>query len=329
MTLSPHAVTTTVKRWTVCVAAITLLVAWTATPAQPWGCEGHETVALIAKKHLTPHALQMVTQTLQPLPIDPHLARFCHPAANLDVMANVATWADDEREVNRATEDWHFLDIPRDAQRSEVSSFCPTGGCVVTAIHDQLAVLQNVTADATARGEALMYIIHLVGDIHQPLHCTTNGDRGANCVPVNYFNTKPTGNGSEYKPNLHATWDSNIITRIPNNTDPGHFADMLDAKFQPQVASWQQAGINYEDWAWESHQAAEQTAYGKLSKAISIAPRTPQIANCTQNNNVGKRMLKLHEKIGQTYQDAAAPVIEEQLAKAGIRLAMVLNQVWP
>src|SRR5260370_21005184 len=83
----------------------------TAAPALPWGCEGHQAVALIAMKQLSAHALALVNQLLAGQPIDPALNRFCGPNA-LPAFAAVSTSADDIRKPRPDTPDRHFIDIP-------------------------------------------------------------------------------------------------------------------------------------------------------------------------------------------------------------------------
>jgi hypothetical protein len=312
-----------------------------AAPAWPWGCEGHETIALIAARQLTPHARKMVDELLQPSPIDRRLERSCRTTGN--VVADASTWADDVRHDQTSpffnTGRWHFIDIPRGTSSGEVGRFCPpptgrTGlspaGCVVTAIEDQLTVLRKIGGERRRAAEALMWLIHLIGDLHQPLHCSTNNDAGGNCVPVTYFGIAPQLSSDHpeegmYQPNLHAVWDTSIIRRILQHRSAGWFADVLQRRFAAQIPAWQRMPIDLRTWAWESHRVAEQTAYGQLPVAIPLA--TPQRG--VQCSEVSQKMLALHERLGQQYEDPAAPVIEEQLAKAGVRLAMVLNRLWP
>jgi len=316
------------------VLAIAATVLCVPVPAWPWGCEGHETIALVAQKHLTAHARRTVKDLLEPLPIDPRLQRSCHPAG-LDPLANVSTWADDVRGDDASpfhgTGRWHFIDIPRNAAPDDLKTSCPLpAGCVTAAIEDQLTKLRAHRTDRRRAAEALMFIIHLVGDLHQPLHCATNGDSGGNCVPVAYFGSEPRLSPAHpendvYEPNLHAVWDTNIIRRIVGHRSPAWFADFLDHRFRSQWALWQQDPIDLERWARESHQVAEETAYGKLPTPMPVQPRQRR-AGCSR---IAERMLRLHERLGQRYHDAVVPVVEEQLAKAGIRLAMILNRLWP
>ena len=316
-------------------AALAGLLLW-SPPAWPWGCQGHQTIADIAQAHLKPAALAKVKAILKGPHIDPKLKRFCSPTG-LDPIADVSTWADDVRGVRSTTADWHFLDIPRGDSGADVAKFCPADGCVTTAIADQVKVLKSLHPTATAKAEALMFVIHLVGDLHQPLHCITNNDRGANCVPVDYFGqhahlqsdaTHPAKNEG-YSPNLHAVWDSDIIKHAMKAQSAKTYATQLDHHFQSQEATWESAGIDLEQWARDSHKLAADTAYGKLPTSAPVEAPQPPIKHCNEDNHVSKRMLALHEALGQNYQDAAQPVIEEQLAKAGTRLAMVLNDVWP
>ena len=82
------------------------------------------------------------------------------------------------------------------------------------------------------------------------------------------------------------------------------------------------------NWAWESHELAVNISYGKLSTTIPVETPTT-VHTCKDDSNVSTRMLALHERIGQQYVNEAGPVIKEQLAKAGTRLAVLLNQLWP
>ena len=303
-------------------------------PAWSWGCEGHETIALVASRQLTPHARKMVSELLHPSPIDSHLERACHPSGG-NALSDVSTWADDIRHDPTSpltrTRTWHFIDIPRAATRGDVDRFCPrAAGCIVTAIDTQLATLRKPHAERQHTAEALMLLVHLIGDLHQPLHCTTNNDGGGNCVPVTYFGMAPQlprdrPEDDVYQPNLHAVWDTGIIRRIVGHRGSSWFADFLQRRFAAQMPAWQRMPIDVSAWAWESHRVAEQTAYGQLPFAIPIA--SPQRGVHCQE--VSQKMLALHEHLGQRYQEAVVPIIEEQLAKAGVRLAMVLNRLWP
>jgi len=307
-----------------------------AAPAWAWGCDGHQTIALVAEKHLTPNAKAMVLELLNNNPVDPTLDRYCKDQGP-DAMTNAATWADDERSRDPSTSGWHFLDLPRGATRTDISKYCPLpDSCVTEAIRDQLAILKDSSKPAADRANALRFIIHFVGDLHQPLHSTTNNDRGANCIPVGYFGTKPhvTNETTEsYRPNLHGTWDTNIIgTDMTNRqfTSVEPYADYLDKKFHSKVNGWLNGAMDLDGWAWSSHQAAERISYGKLPAKVPVEqPITPPITSCADDNHVSQRMLALNIDFGQAYVKSAAKEIEQRLEMAGVRLAMILNQLAP
>jgi hypothetical protein len=291
--------------------------------AQAWGCKGHQTVALIAEKHLTPEAKQFVQKLLSENPVDPKLNRYCGGAMR-DAMADASTWADDVR-PERKNGPWHYIDIPRGAERGPLEPYCGAEGCVTKAITEQLAILKDKNADAAKRAEALRYIIHFVGDLHQPLHTTTNADEGGNCVPVKYLRRVPHEHNHSYNPNLHSIWDTAIPERDAEGADPSEYAETLDALFAADIGSWQKAGIHVEDWAWEGHEYAETTVYGNLTPKIAIEPNVA-VHSCTDDNNIGDRLLHLNIVASETYQEKAGPVVEMRIAQGGVRLAMILNE---
>ncbi len=92
-----------------------------APAGRAWGCRGHETIAALAEKHLTPEAKQALLALLTANPIDPQLKRFCGERG-LDPIVDAATWADDERTKEPATAAWHFIDIPLGANTRDVDT---------------------------------------------------------------------------------------------------------------------------------------------------------------------------------------------------------------
>jgi hypothetical protein len=302
-----------------CISA----TAFSAPVAHAWGCKGHQTVARIAEKHLTPEAKELVFSLLSANPIDPQVKRYCGTAVS-DPMGDAATWADDVR-GERRNGPWHYIDIPRGAPRGPLEGFCGKEGCVVSAIAEQLAILTDKNASGAKRADAVRYLIHFVGDLHQPLHSTTNADQGGNCVPVKYFWRQPHERGQGYSPNLHSIWDSAILEHDSEGADPGEYAEKLEATFSGAIEGWQKAGIHVDDWAWESHEVAETTVYDKLTPRVAIEPNV-SVHSCTDDNNIGERLFHEHIMAGDPYQEQAAPVVEQRLEQAGVRLAMILNE---
>src|SRR5207302_4882870 len=135
-------------------------------------------------------------------------------------------------------------------------------GCVVEAIAKYVQQLKS-SADAKARADALRYVIHFVGDIHQPLHDEDNSDQGGNCVPVEFEDEAARVTNQQkddYFPNLHAVWDTGMLQSLLADHDMTleQFADFLDSRYQPRLRHWTSGQPI--DWAWEGHDAAI-TAY--------------------------------------------------------------------
>ena len=314
------------------ILACLLLAAILSLPAptRAWGCEGHQVVALLAEKHLTPRALAMAQKILADGPIDTSLRRYCKEGG-VDAMADASTWPDDYRTLHPETAPWHYIDIPLGTARREVEKFCdPKESCVTRAITDQLAILRSADADPQKKADALRFVIHFVGDLHQPLHAVSNNDLGGNCVPVAFFDEAPQLRNPQleiYSPNLHAVWDTNILARATTGKTVEQVADELDQSFRKKIVRWQKGPADVDSWAWESHQLTTKKVYAKLPARIPI--ETPQpITSCADDNHISARMLKLNEHLVEPYQNMAVPIVRQRLAQAGARLALLLNQLW-
>src|SRR5260370_10458389 len=104
-------------------------------------------------------------------------------------------------------------------------------------------MLKDKSADSLKRAEAIRYLIHFVGDLHQPLHAITNADTGGNCVPVRYFHHEPLPNPLQpergaYSPNLHQIWDAEIVERDMEISSPLPYDRELDAKVHAESGEW-------------------------------------------------------------------------------------------
>lgn len=168
------------------VLALAALSAAAAVPsAHAWGFEGHRLVAGLAEPLLSARA-RAETQRL--------LAQ--EPGATL---TSVATWADEIR--SPATGPWHYVNFPQDDCHYDKPRDCADGACVVEALRAQVDLLKS-DADDARRLVALKYVVHLVGDVHQPLHAGHREDKGGNLFQIQLH-----GQGR----NLHALWDTGMI----------------------------------------------------------------------------------------------------------------------
>lgn len=153
-----------------------------------WGTQGHHIIAALAQSQLSPAARQEVDRLLA---LEPE-----------ETLETISIWADEHR--NPATAAWHYVNFPRDSCTYDASRDCPDGKCVVAAIEKQTAILASNAPDEK-RLLALKYVVHLVADVHQPLHAGYKEDRGGNNYQLQAFMR-----GS----NLHAVWDTGLIKSL-------------------------------------------------------------------------------------------------------------------
>jgi nuclease S1 len=166
------------------LGAACLLLA-SAPSARAWGFEGHRMIASLAEQQLSRAARAEVRRLLAQ-----------EPGATL---SSISTWADEHR--SPASGRWHYVNFPPGHCDYQPARDCAGGACVIEALNRQTALLASRTDDAK-RLRALKYVVHLVGDVHQPLHAGHAADKGGNTLQLRAF-----GRGS----NLHALWDSGLI----------------------------------------------------------------------------------------------------------------------
>lgn len=252
------------------VCLVSLLL---APPAWPWGPEGHRLVAEIAWKHLSDSAKTEITRLL--------------PEG--ETIISIAPWADEVRPKRRETAPWHYINIPIEAS-GDWRPYCPNGECIVTAIQRMAVKLADRHLPAAEREEALRFVVHFVGDLHQPLHCGDRRDRGGNDVPV-IFRQRPT--------NLHSIWDTPLLLETLRREGA---RERLLREAPPAERQRDSAG-GPEDWVWDSHRLSRDVAYAALP------PGRPAL-------------------IEDEYAERAYPVIEEQIRRAGLRLAAILERTF-
>jgi hypothetical protein len=254
---------------------VLVLISLNCIPATAWGAPGHHIVATIAERHLTPKAKQAIAEIL-----------------GTDVsLASVSTYADDIRRAQPETYNFHFVDIPKDANDYVPSRDCQQtgrGDCVIAALERFQQDLANPKKSKEEKQFALKFIVHLIGDMHQPLHSSDNNDRGGNDVKVEWFG-KAT--------NLHSVWDSMIIQQT--GLGESEYASLLEKGLTAQQIEEMQQGTIVQ-WALEAHRLARDYTY----------------------------VVPSDRKLDQAYYDRNRPIVEQQLLKGGLRLAKVLNNLF-
>jgi S1/P1 Nuclease len=301
------------------------IILFTASPAFGWWCEGHQVVGLIASKHLSANAQAAVTKLLKENPDG--VLPSCKNAPD-DILAIASTWADDVKRSAK-TGTWHYMDIPLGLKKGDPEAYCEAigpsvnggdrPGCILSALRYAVNVLHSDKETDSEKATALRYLIHLVGDLHQPLHTTSNNDQGGNCTPVQFFDEPKIAN-------LHSVWDGMIFNRnlaARNQTLP-EFAASLDQRFESKRKGWVKNSPEFDKWAWEGHTLAMNIVYPKLDPKPPVETYDPKPVCSVERETFGA----LHIKAADSYETAAAPIVEEQLAKAGYRLAEILNIIF-
>jgi hypothetical protein len=274
-----------------------LAVILTGSPARAWGDLGHEVTALIAYRHLLP-AARAALDTLLATDTDTLTA---------GDFAGRATWADKYRTAHRETAAWHFVDI--EIERPDLQRACfgfpavpagqwasqgPAQDCVVNKIVEFAAELKNPSTPAPERLLALKFLIHFVGDLHQPLHAADHDDRGGNCISL----SPPL----EAQNNLHAYWDVSVVNALGHSA--AQIADQLDARLSAgDIKDWT-AG-SPQSWAMDTYEIGRRDAYA-----------LPSMPTCQSGGSVA---------LTPAYRAQAEKDAATQLQKAAVRLAAVLN----
>jgi hypothetical protein len=204
------------------VAGLSLLLALQSLAAFAWGPTGHRVVARVAERHLSEAAARGVAGIL-----------------GSESLVQAATWPDEIRSDPAwgQAAPWHFVSLDDD-ESYETAPKSP-GGDVVEAIGRFTRVLQDPRAEAARKIEALRFLVHFVGDVHQPLHVGRRDDRGGNAIQVAWFGEST---------NLHAVWDEKIIES--EKLSFSELAEIVDHPTQTEIRTWQSTGVL--DWIKES-----------------------------------------------------------------------------
>lgn len=266
-----------------------LILVVTAQTALGWGAQGHKVVGAVAERRLaqtSPDALKRAQDLLR----SNNNSRDCAPCDDARSFAFVSSDPDDFRQIELAlvTRDWHFVNIEITHPTYEQDRDCPNGDCVVRRIDRMIEILGDPTRSNCDRESALIYLIHFMGDMHQPFHTgfgriDGKPDRGGNDVKLT-FNGRDT--------NLHSIWDSGIIEKQGRSDTQWVNRLMGDVLGQRDAAAL--AKGTTVDWVNESH---------KLAIRFHV-PEKP---------------------FDDAYVPEALPVIEERLLLAGLRLARLIE----
>lgn len=247
----------------------------TSLPVGAWGANGHRTMGQVAENHLSEKASRAIDALLEGRSL-----------------AQISTWPDFVRSdpAFGFAAVWHFISLDAD-EDFETAQRNPEGDIIV-ALERFQADLRNPDGAEFSPRQSLAFLVHFMGDLHQPLHVGRRDDRGGNSIRVTWFG-EPR--------NLHSVWDSAIIDR--ERLSFTELADFIDHPSLPRVEEWQSSGLL--DWMEESRQLRE-TIYAESGDFEDDSDT----------------------RLGFEYSFVNLPRIEAQLLKAGVRLAGILNSIF-
>lgn len=257
------------------LSTITLVILWQSVQfcglSYGWGGYGHRVIAAIAE-----WCLRSETQS-----------KIIAIVGESNSLESVSNWASDMEREKRKTSKWHYIYLPKNRDDYIPERDCPRGGCLISSIEDFAEVLANDSAPLEKREEALKYVVHFIGDLHQPFHCGYREDSGGYDTKVIF---------ARRKTNLHKVWDTDLLAR-----DQMKFEDYVQKLFKraspDDIKKMQESTIL--EWMSESRSILRNHAYTYPSSGI----------------------------LDFAYQDHSLGIIDNQLLKAGVRLAGFLDAV--
>lgn len=267
--------------------------------AQAWHEEGHRIVAQIAAERLSAPARARVEALLAELPA-------------YASMAEASVWADhvkvgDQQQTFAFAFSSHYVNVDKALSARELHELClAKAGCVATAIAYYVEVLRSDWIEPADQAEALRFLIHFVGDVHQPLHAGRFADLGGNDIKQLKL---PVGDSPEpEQSNLHAAWDGGLIRIVMHREGWSWqaYARQLDARIDAEaVERWGRRSVF--DWIEESRRFAAANAY---LHADGVTP------------------IRKGDTLGEDWLEHNRSVIEQRLQQGGVRLALVLEQLF-
>ncbi len=243
--------------------------------ASAWGVLGHRVVGEVADYYLQAKTRLAIKQIL-----------------GTESMAMTANWADfikSDTTYNYLS-NWHYVNLPESLSKSDVFSFLDNqkGANIYNKLNEMIVVLKNSKSTATQKKLALRMVIHMVGDLHQPMHTARKDDLGGNKIQLSWFGEKS---------NLHKVWDEGLV-----NFQELSYTEYTKAINHPtslQIGNWQKADLK--SCVYESYEIC---------------------------NKIYATGIKNDDKLSYKYNFDWIDTVNEQLLKGGIRLAKILNDIY-
>ena len=275
------------RSWMRFALGFVLLLCAVTPRSWAWGREGHRLTALVAEQYLTPETKAQIEELLRA------------DSRSHETLADIAPWADTYRMDHPETAAWHYVDIPkaaatfdriRDCPVSKTDPKSPWRDCVTDRILYFEGRLGDTSLSLEQRAIALKFLVHLIGDIHQPFHALGD-DRGGNGIAVAFLGSSICDANNC---NLHGVWDDSMIEQ----------QRLSEQKYTDRLLQ------EIKDNHWERMDGGEPTTWANISHHYAVDAWVP---NGT---------LLTHEYVAEE-----SKVVDAQLALAGLRMARVLNRI--
>ena len=242
----------------------------------PWGFDAHRLICEIAWRELAPVVRERVVDLIAN---DRPYERFSDACIWADLIRNDTTY---QRYTTA-----HYMNVAPGSPTVDPDIHCRETYCVIEAIRDLTAALADRSLDRAKRREALLFLIHFVADIHQPMHVARPDDRGGNDTRVRFF---------EEETNLHTVWDAGLVQRAM--LDPWDASRLYGSITPAERRAW--ADLDPLTWATESYLIVERQAYRGVASGAQL---------------------------GEEYADANRHAVERRIVQAGYRLGLLLNRL--
>lgn len=256
-------------KWSPCILLLSMLLS--TGSAWGWGPEGHRLSGMIAEQFLQPGIKKVIREDF-----------------SINSLADVSLWADRVRN-DRDNGNWHYCNIREGEETYNRKRDCPEGDCVVEKIKQFSRELVDLSLPLERRQEALKYLIHFVGDVHQPLHLGNRKDRGGGTLHLKFRGEKSS---------LHYLWDGGLID-FKSKKLRLYARELAERVSQEDLSSWRT--LTVDDWADESRRFAIKHAY-------------------TLDTEASGGMSK-------QYINTSRQIMELRLSQSGVRLAHLLNSL--
>jgi hypothetical protein len=294
--------TTLRRKLAILTTALTGMLAITAQPALAWGELGHRTVGNIAYANVTPEVKAQIDELLKS---EPALGV---PQCKVKSLSDAAVYPDCLHVENwrwNFTFPWHYQDIDID-KPFDIKEGCANDICATKQIARRRRELADRSLPAVQRLEALIFLTHVVGDLHQPLHASEHEhDAGGNGVIVtNVISPYPAPDGKEKPANLHSVWDTVVIERADAM---GHLPPIrtYNANDKAKIAGGEVA-----DWTLESWTIAHDVVYPQVfGHVVTAGEETPKQVTLSDADL-----------------DKDADIASQRLLQGGLRLARLLDE---